>query len=676
MQSLTWYVNRLGRMSAAELAYRLGQAARSTQDRIVRTHEAPVPRPSTAHSSPPYVHVPTGIDASSYIAAADRILAGRYSMFHLDDVALGSPITWNRDPLTGTEAPLLPAGSLDYRDERLVGNIKYLWEPNRHLHVATLAQAFALSGERAYAEAVRTHIDSWIEQCPPGRGPNWSSSLELGIRLINWSIAWQLLGGYGAPLFADTSGRAFRERWLESIYRHARAIVRKLSRYSSANNHLIGETAGVYIASVTWRYWPQMRVWGLECKEILAQEAIVQNAEDGGNKEQAFSYQQFVLDFLLLAGLSARAAHDDFEPDYWQRIERMMEFLAAMMDAAGNVPMIGDADDGYVVRLEPDKTWLEAPTSAQRPAEGSDNYRSLLATGAVLFNRADFARKVRRLDDKTRWLLPAESLRAFERLAASPGPAIARREFPQSGYYILGSKFDTPDEVRMIVDAGPLGYLSIAAHGHADALSIVLSVGGEEVLIDPGTYAYHTEPEWRRYFRSTRAHNTIVVDDCDQSTQSGNFMWSRHAIARCLHFGEHGGVQRFLGEHDGYCALGEPIEHQREILYDPTLCVFTIKDILEGEGSHEVCQRWHFSEHVEAIAREDEIGVTTTRHRVRIVPQSMPAHVAVHRGGTPEEGGWVSRRFGHKEPATTVAWRYAAQGRTVLTTHIYVEGRG
>jgi len=469
-----------------------------------------------------------------------------------------------------------------------------------------------------------------------------------------------------------------------------RAIVRKLSRYSSANNHLIGETAGVYIASLTWNYWPQMRAWGVECKEILAQEAIVQNAEDGGNREQAFSYQQFVLDFLLLAGLAARAAHEDFAAEYWLRIERMMEFLAAMMDVAGNVPMIGDADDGYVVRLEPHEgsgAWgvgsgsesaariASAPAQAPgpRPHVLHSNYASLLATGALLFDRPDFAHKVRRLDDKTQWLLPDERVREFERLAASAGTAFVRREFPQSGYYILGSQLDTPEEVRMVVDAGPLGYLSIAAHGHADALSLVLSVGGEEVLVDPGTYAYHTEPEWRRYFRGTRAHNTVVVDDLDQSMQSGNFMWSRHAIARCLHFGEHGAVQRFLGEHDGYSALRAPIEHQREILYDTIRRIFTIRDIFEGQGTHEISHRWHFSERLAPAVRDDEISVATKKHRIRIVPEAMPLHVESYRGGTAEEGGWISRRFGHKEPTTTVAWRYVTQGRAVVTTYIYVE---
>ena len=109
-----------------------------------------------------------------------------------------------------------------------------------------------------------------------------------------------------------------------------------------------------------------------------------------------------------------------------------------------------------------------------------------------------------------------------------------RLQFSESGYYLMGSAFDTPDEVRLLVDAGPLGYLSIAAHGHADALSFVLNVGDREILVDPGTYAYHTDPAWRRYFRSTRAHNTVGVDEQDQSVQAGNFMWTDHA-QRALH---------------------------------------------------------------------------------------------------------------------------------------------
>ena len=72
---------------------------------------------------------------------------------------------------------------------------------------------------------------------------------------------------------------------------------------------------------------------------------MLQNAPDGVNREQAISYQQFVLDFLLLAGLAGRARGGDFPMEYWERLESMLEFVASVMDVGGNVPMIGDADD-------------------------------------------------------------------------------------------------------------------------------------------------------------------------------------------------------------------------------------------------------------------------------------------------------------------------------------------
>jgi hypothetical protein len=494
--------------------------------------------------------------------------------------------------------------------------------------------------------------------------------LELAIRLINWSIAWQLLGGASSALFGGREGHVFRDRWLRCVYQHVQAICGKLSRFSSANNHLIGEAAGVWIASITWGYWPQMRRWGRRCGRILEAEAIRQNAEDGGNREQAFAYQQFVLDFLLLAGLAGRAVGEDFSPRYWQRIEAMLSFLAAIMDVAGQVPMVGDADDGYVVQLSPEPQF--------------DNFRSLLATGAVLFDRMDFAGKAGGIDHKTRWLLGSQAVEYERRLPGpvadrisegvdEPAAASPRRAFHQSGYFLLGDGFDTPDEVRMLVDAGPLGYLSLAAHGHADALSVVLSVGGREVLVDPGTYAYHTEPQWRRYFRSTRAHNTVEVDGQDQSSQSGNFMWSRQANARCLQFQMNAVRQSFVGEHDGYRALGDPVTHRRQISYCTQSRSFEIVDTFECIGRHEISRRWHFAERLEPALREGEIQVRAGSYRIRLVATDPLTRVQRFRAGTAMEGGWVSRRFGVKAPATCVSWISQIQGTTSVRTRICCE---
>src|SRR6185437_1342216 len=324
-------------------------------------------------------------------------------------------------------------------------------------------------------------------------------------------------------LFKGEEGRGFRGRWLESIYRHCHFIARHFSRHSSANNHLLGEMTGLFIASLTWPSWPESAHWRDQAREELARESLLQTFEDGVNKEQAVWYHHAVADMLAVAGLFARANGCDFDAQYWGALESMLDFLASIMDVSGGVPAIGDADQGVLVRLVP------ADATGAKPWAGV--YRSLLATGAVLFGRAEFRLKAGELDDKTRWLLGDGAAARFEALNTSGAHLPVRRSFPRAGYYILGDRFETPEEVRIVADAGALGYLSIAANGHADALAFTLTVGGKPFLVDSGTFAYHTERTWRRYFRGTSAHNTVMVDGEDQSVFAGPFLWLEHAEA-------------------------------------------------------------------------------------------------------------------------------------------------
>jgi hypothetical protein len=648
-------------MSGAEMAHRLARRLRTLSGAFT-SHEVPAAnlQARDLRFLPPFI-VPA---PEALSAAAQRILAGRHSFFDLDDCELGDPPQWNRDPLTQRAAQVRRASTIDYRDEREVGNIKYLWEPNRHLHLPTLAQAHALTGDARYALAVQTQIDSWIQQCPVGRGPNWVSPLELGIRLINWSLTWQLLGGLRARLFATREGEQFRDRWLRSVYQHVQMIASNFSRYSSANNHLIGEAAGVYVAASTWPMWPQFTGWSERSRQILEEECVRQNAPDGGNREQAFAYQTFVSDLLLIAGLAGRARGEDFSGVFWRRIEVMIDFLASLTDVAGRLPNIGDDDGGQVMRLAPEP--------------GFSPQGSLIATGAVLFNRADLAARAGALDGKTATLLGVEAVRRLAQLKIRGRNRFRpRQQFSESGYYLLGSAFDTPDEVRVLADAGPLGYLSIAAHGHADALSFVLNIGDREILVDPGTYAYHTEPEWRRYFRSTLAHNTVGVDGEDQSLQAGNFMWTAHARARCIEFDAGGELQRFVGEHDGYARFVDPVLHRREITLDTRHRVIEVTDILRCEAAHQVRRSWHFAETCQVERAGAGLRVSSGLSQLIFEPLEAPGEVQMHRGGTPEQGGWISRRFGRKEPCTTVHWHTPIMGHTVLRTRItYARSRG
>ena len=652
---LRWRLNRLRCMTPTEVTHRLVRTLAMRAERAGLLGSKAVPPPDLAATPRAWVRADARVDAERYLAAADRVAAGRLEVFALRGFDLGSPPRWNRDPKTGVEAPLSFGKLLDYRNPRLVGDIKYLWEINRHLHLVTLAQAYALSRDPRYFHVIRRHLESWFISCPYGKGPNWSSALEAAIRLINWSVAWQLLGAVRSPLFEDAESALFRQRWLESVHQHAQFVHGHFSLHSSANNHLIGEAAGLFIAALTWPHWPSVHAWLLKAKAILEREALLQNAADGVNREQAVSYQQFVLDFLLLALLAGKADGQSFSTEYEARIEAMLEYLASIMDAGGNVPMFGDADDGLVVRLD----------------QGSDfsAYRSLLATGAILFQRSDFMLKAGAVDDKTRWLLGNQGDALIQAQGKAQGPP--QQAFPAGGYYILGCDFETDREIRLIADAGPVGYRSIAAHGHADALAFTLSVGGLEFLVDPGTYAYHTHGSWRHYFRGTSAHSTLRVDGRDQSQSGGNFMWLRKARAGCSLWSSTAEMDLFEGWQDGYTRLADPVMHRRRIALDKAAKRVVIEDALQMAGVHDIELFFHCGERCRVDRLPDGYALEQeARTLVVKLPHFKDASSRVYRGSDAPISGWVSRRFDDKRPSPTIAWRARIRGDAVLRSEI------
>ena len=650
MTALAWKINRLKLMGPAEVLWRVSQLARRKAAALGLGLASYPPVPALGRFGTAFVAAapagvaPAGIDAAALYAAADELLAGRWNVFALRGAQLGFPPAWNRDPRTGTVAPMAPGPSIDYRDASLVGDIKYLWEPSRHLELVTLAQAWRCSGERKYRDGARTLLTSWLDQCPYPQGVHWASSLELGVRLLNWAAAWQLL--------ADTIDDDWRQRWLNAVYKHCHFISHHLSRHSSANNHLLGEYMGLYIASLQWPCWPESARWLALAERGLVEQGLRQNWEDGVNTEQSIYYHPEGMDMMLLCQLAARANGRSFPADWLARLERMAEFLAAVMDVGGNVPMIGDADDARMLRLD---------------AAAGPPYRSRLASAALLFGRADFKAKAGTLDDRNRWLFAD----AAARWAGLPPLAVAvceppRMAFPQGGYYLLGKDFDTAREVRIVIDSGPLGYLSLAAHGHADALAFTLSMGGVELLVDPGTYAYHTQRQWRDYFRSTAAHNTVEVDGLNQSEIGGNFMWLHKARAVAL---AHDATHFFAGSQDGYMRLRDPVMHRRSVRFDAKRNTVQVEDRLECLGEHEVALHWHFAEG----CRAETAGQTLQAAR-----GGKALHMRCDFGTGPQLycastapiAGWISRSFDSKAGITTARWHGTIRGTATIVTEI------
>lgn len=640
-------MNRLSCMSVAEVFYRVEQTVvtQLTKRRFVPT----TPPAATRHiqKEPAVAPCPRGINAASYIEEANDILNGQVILFASRPFTVGSPPQWNRDPLTGVVGPTEFGGTLSITNRERVGDIKHVWELNRHLHLVRLAQAFALTGEARYADGLAAQINSWLEQCPALMGPNWTSSLEAGIRLINWSLIWRILGGWDAPFFNRAGGNSLRNGWLMSVFAHCQFISRHFSRHSSANNHLIGELSGLFVASRTWPYWPQCESWASTAKRDLEREAVLQHSRDGVNREQAFAYQIFAAEFLIVAGAVGQRGGDPFCQAYWQAIEGALFFLRSVRDVGGHVPMVGDADDGIVWRLEPGET--------------GDRAATILALGDTIFGDDP----VSETTDTVKWLLDSGARVASATLNGN-GP---NWRFPDGGYFLFGSHFGEPDEIKGMVDCGPLGYLGIAAHGHADALSVTLSVAGEECLVDPGTFSYWNDVKWRNYFRGTSAHNTVRVDELDQSVSGGRFMWTRKAKSRIDRMPTSPSQFEFEGSHDGYMRLQDPVRHQRRVHYDDRSRMLEVCDRVAGKKDHIVEQYWHFSPAVKVSVEGVRVLVEGKRFRLHAEYVGSDLDVALVSGKEEPPLGWISRAYESKEPCTSVRVRATSRNVNIVARH-------
>ncbi len=658
-------------MSPAEIAWRVrGKVQQAADRRLLDRRQRRLPRgqfttwtpggwPGRTEAVDPGWPMPgeagsaNGCEAwrGALILGAERILSHRLDLFDLEGVAVGDPIDWNREFKAGKAAPRGFAGGIDYRDHSLTGDCKFVWEPSRHQHLVTLGRAYRLTGDVRYAGEVVAQIRSWIDQCPFGTGMNWRSPLELGIRLINWVWALELI----RP--AEVISAEDMELILGSVQQHCREISGKYSRYSSANNHVIGEAAGVFIASSYFHGLHRAATWRERSRRLLMEEIGRQTHADGGNVEQALGYHLFVLEFLTLAGVVAKRCGEDFPRAYWQTLDRMYQFLLGFVEGGEHAPMFGDADDGYVIQL----------------CDRKASMRDWLGVGGRLLDDSAMNAEAGERLETAWWLLGGEDPVRAGRSATFRDP-LGARAFPQTGCYLLqGGHRGEEDRVSVSFDCGELGFGAIAAHGHADALSITLRAFGEDILVDPGTYDYFTYPSYRRYFRSTAAHNTIEVDGEDQSEMLGPFLWGRRAKARCLTWepSEDGGV--VAGEHDGYAHLGGGVTHHRRIELSVARGELVVRDELNGTGAHRVAQHWHFGEGVGLELRDGTTCVATSKRGTVLFSFEPGLDLQVLKGSEHPVSGWFSPGYHRKSQVWTLSASAHFQGRLRLTTRILLE---
>ena len=460
---------------------------------------------------------------------ADRLVAGLHDVLGFADVPLGNPPDWHSDAIHGRRAPLAHWTQVRYLDPAL-GDHKVTWETNRHQYLLTLGEAYWLTAEGRYRDTAIAHIEDWIRANPPLAGMNWASMLELAFRVMSWTWAVE---------FFCHDAQSDRRPWLVALFlsldRQLTHIEQNLSTYFSPNTHISGEGLALYAVS---RAFPELRRSQARAdhgRRILEREAARQIHPDGGHAELSTHYHRYSTDFYLLALAVARASGDEAAAIFEEAVRRQASFLRTIADDRGNLPALGDDDGGQLFRFG---------------GEPASNVAVTLGAAASLLATPSFAVSHPRAAEY--WILGRRTDPQPDLPAAWPS-----RLLPDTGYFVSRGA----DGSHLVFDAGPHGFLN-GGHAHADALSIVLSIRGVPVFVDPGTATYTMDRALRDRFRSSRMHNTLTMGGRDHAVPGGPFHWETRADARMLVARCDGALDFAAGTHDGYA----PFRHVRAVL--------------------------------------------------------------------------------------------------------------
>jgi hypothetical protein len=578
------------------------------------------------------------------LAAAARARDHMFDLLGSGPVALGARIDWHADFKTGHRWPPRRYYA-DVRHAPYPGgaDIKIPWELSRCQHFAWLGQAYWYSGDETYAQEFVAQVLDWIAQNPPRLGVNWTCAMDVAIRAVNW--LWGYYFFEESPALTD----AFHLAFFKSLLVHGRHIMQNLEWTETlTSNHYLSDIVGLVYLGVLLPEFKEAQRWREFGLRELEYELFKQVYPDGVDFEASTHYHRLVAELFVSATLLAQLNGHTFSPVYLERLERMLEFVLHAAKPDGTAPSIGDNDNGRLHRL---KAWAE-------PEREWSDHRYLLAIGAVLFQRQDFARAAGDQWEEAAWMFGEQALSAWRDAAPAKGAPRepASRAFPNAGLYILRAQ-----DGYMIVDAGPNGQNGNGGHAHNDLLSFELHASGQSWLIDPGTYVYTADFEARNLFRSTAFHNTIRVDGQEQNrffdkTRLFQLQPDAHPTVHCWDSAE---AYDFVdASHDGYIRLPQPVTHRRQVFFGKGERLFwVVRDILAGQGRHTF--ELFFQVGDAAMSRSDGpaidlAGRATPGEHLLILPLEADGLVVA------TEPAWRSQGYGQKAKGLAITYSKAA----------------
>jgi hypothetical protein len=583
------------------------------------------------------------------VESADRVCAHVFDLLGSGPVALGTPIDWHADFKSGYRwDPSMTY--LDVPSGHVPGvDIKVPWELSRGQHLPLLAQASWISGEVRYTEELVAQIQDWVRKNPVGYGVNWACPMDVAIRAVNW--LWAV--GLAADISAITN--EFLAALLASLLSHGRHVFENLEIRDDGitTNHYLADLVGLLFLGLCLPESHETEQWRRFALQELTKEMDVQVLPDGVHYESSLSYHRLVTEMFLSAAALCRH-HDQALPQpFWSRLERMCEFVVAYTKPNGLAPQIGDGDNGRLHIL-----------SGYGISDIRD-HRHLIAVGAILFERADWWASTGPLWIERLWFGGSQIPR-WQQPPLSGSLTPKSSAFPDGGFYILRQSKD-----YVLFNCNPVGTKGLGTHKHNDLLSLEVHLGGEDIIIDSGSFLYTSNPEAYNSSRATSAHSTVVVDSAEQNRFLSNKLFVLHPDARLktLSWESDHGYDSVSAEHDGYTRAKDPVIHRRAVTFSRSTGQVEIldhfSDPVNGSASHKLIWTFPFAPGCVVEPHKDGWMITAPCQHVRLSAPYCDLTGENLSIDSKIEQGWVSPRYGVREQAPILRWRW--QGPIPLT---------
>jgi uncharacterized heparinase superfamily protein len=481
----------------------------------------------------------------------------------------------------------------DWLSDDLPADEEWRIEWSKFYYGLDLAQAFLRTGDCKYIRSWERLAGSWIRQVPV----TYDTTDVTSRRIQNWIYAWNIFRS--SPEFTGLAADT-EEQIIKSINCQANYLRLNLT---AERNHRTLELYALFIAALSL---PEIdsdgRLLDFAIRELY-HNLMTDIRPDGVHRESSTHYHMTVLRSFLGARENARRFGLAMPDGYDERLERACEFAMYCHRPDGQIPALSDSDTG--------------------------SYLDLLKLAASIFSRADFL-----------YVATAghQGIAPHERYAS----------FPDGGYFIERSGWGEGetsfrDERYLIFDCGPLGD---GGHGHYDLLNIEITAQGRPLIVDPGRYTYSEQgPNWRRWFKSTAAHNTVCVDGIDQTPYRRGKPKGRISQGR---------LRERLSAPAFDMMSGEATSHAYEVTHTRRIFFvageyWIIADHLRGKRPHRFDLRFHLSP-------ESQDRITIEAEEDMLAARTPECGLAFYRANDLKiEQGWHAAFYGVKHPAPVIS---------------------